>query len=86
MSCKKHLSIQLHDKFNFKQNIDSAISKLNKGILVIKKLRHNLPRKLLVTMYKAFLIPLIDYGDIIYAQLQTESFCEKIESVQYKAI
>ena len=28
--------------------------------------------------------PLIDYGDIIYDQPQNESFCEKIESVQYK--
>ena len=28
---------------------------------------------------------LIDYGDVIYDQLQNESFCEKLESVQYKA-
>ena len=28
--------------------------------------------------------PLIDYGDIIYDQPQNESFCEKLESVQYK--
>ena len=34
---------------------------------------------------KAFLRPLIDYGDIIYDQPQNESFCEKLESVQYKA-
>ena len=29
--------------------------------------------------------PLIDYGDIIYDQPNNESFCEKLESVQYKA-
>ena len=29
--------------------------------------------------------PLINYGDIIYDQHHNESFCEKIESVQYKA-
>ena len=28
--------------------------------------------------------PLIDYGDIIYDQPHNESFCEKIEAVQYK--
>ena len=37
------------------------------------------------TIYKVFLRPLIDYGDIIYDQPQNESFCEKLESVQYKA-
>ena len=29
---------------------------------------------------------MIDYGDIIYDQAQNESFCDKIESVQYKAV
>ena len=27
----------------------------------------------------------MDYGDIIYVQPQNESFCEKLEAVQYKA-
>ena len=62
---QKHLGILLDEKLNFKQNIDSAISNVNKGMSVIKKLRHNLPRKSLVTIYKAFLRLLIDYGDII---------------------
>ena len=44
-----------------------------------------MPRKSLITIYKAFLRPSIDYGDIIYDQPQNESFCEKLESVQYKA-
>ena len=76
VSYEKHLGILLDEKRNFKQHIDSS---------VIKKLRYNLPRKSLVTIYKAFLRPLIDYGDVIYGQPQNESFCEKIESVQYKA-
>ena len=74
----------LDEKLNFKQHVDSAILKMNKGISVIKKLRHSLPRKSLLTIYKAFLRPLIDYGDIIYDQPQNESFCDKIESAQYK--
>ena len=44
-----------------------------------------MPRKSLVTIYKAFLQPLLDYGDIIYEQPHNVSFCEKLESVQYKA-
>ena len=47
--------------------------------------RHTLPRKSLVTNYKALLRPHIDYGDVIHDQLSNESFCGKLESVQYKA-
>ena len=67
------------------QHIDNAISKINKGIAVIKKLRYSLPRKSQITIYKAFLRPLIDYGDIICDQPQNDAFCEKLESVQYRA-
>ena len=82
---QKHLGILLDEKLNFKQHVDNAILKMSKGIFVIKNLRHSLPHKSLLTIYKAFLRPLIDYGDIIYDQPQNESFHHKIESVQYKA-
>ena len=36
-SYQKHLGLKLDKKLNFKQYIDSAISKINKGIAVIKK-------------------------------------------------
>ena len=42
-------------------------------------------RKSLVTIYKALLRPIIDYGYIIYDQPQNESFCDKLKSVRYKA-
>ena len=84
-SYQKHLGIILNEKLNFKQHIDSALSKVNKGISVIKKLCHILPRKSFVTIYKAFLRPLLNYGDIICDQPHNVSFCEKLESVQYKA-
>ena len=83
---QKHLGLIPVEKLKFKQHIDSAISKINKGIAVIKNLRYSLPRKSLITIYKAFLKPLIDYGDIIFDQPQYESFYEKLESIQYEAV
>ena len=66
----QHQGILLHEKLNFKQHIDTTILKINKGISVIKKLRHSLPHKSLMTIYKVFLSSLVDYGDIIYDQPQ----------------
>ena len=48
------------------KHIDSAMPKVNKGLSVIKKLRRNLSRKSSVTIYKAFLRPLLDCSDTIY--------------------
>ena len=74
---QKHLGILLDEKLNFKQHIVNTILKMNKGTFVIKKLRHSLPRKSSLAIYKSFLRPLIDYGDIIYDQPQMSLFAIK---------
>ena len=44
-----------------------------------------LSRKSLLTIYKSFVRPLLDYADIIYDKPYTELFKEKLEAVQYNA-
>ena len=53
-----------------------------KGICIIKKLSNVLPRKSLIAIYKSFVRPHLDYGDLIYDHPNNESFCQQIESVQ----
>ena len=61
------------------------ISKANKGIEIIKRLSDILPRKSLITIYKSFIRPHLDYCDFIFEQPNNESFCTKIERIQYNA-
>ena len=44
-----------------------------------------LSRRSLLTIYKSFVRPLLDYADIIYDKPYNESFKEKLETVQYNA-
>ena len=48
---------------------------------IIKKLSKSLPLHSLVTVYKSFMRPHLDYGDIIYVQPNNESFTQKIERI-----
>ena len=57
-------------------------AKANKGIGVIKKL-HVISHRALLTIYKCFTRPNLDYGDFTYNQPNNDSFCSKIESIQY---
>ena len=61
------------------------MSKAMKGIDVIQKLNKTLPRHSLITVYKSFVRPHLDYGDIIYDQPNNETFTQKIERIQYNA-
>ena len=51
----------------------------------MKKLSQFLSRKLLLTVYKYFVRPTLDYADIIYDKPFNESFKTKIEMIQYRA-
>ena len=75
----------LDEKLNFLQHNKEKTSKANRGIGVIRKLIHILPRHSLITIYNSFVRPHLDSCDIIYDQPNNESFCNKIERVQYNA-
>ena len=80
---QKHLGVILDKKLSFTEHIKQAIAKSIKGLNVIRKLNHTLPRKTLITIYKSFIRPHLDYGDVIYDQPSNKSFANKIESIQY---
>ena len=84
-TCQKHLGLYLDEKLSFYDHINAKISKANKGIGIIKRLSDTLPRNSLLTIYKFFIRPHRDYCDIIYDQPNNESFCAKIERMQYNA-
>ena len=86
-SCEsqKHLGLILDRKLVFHRHIGEKISKVNKGIGLITRLRKFVPRDSLVTIYKAFFRPHLDYGDIIYDNPGNASFTRKLESIQYNA-
>ena len=56
-----------------------------KGIGLLRKLRSILPRTSLLTIYKSFIRPHLDYGDVVYDQPSNDAFSNKLETVQYNA-
>ena len=84
-SCQKHLGMHLNERLNFNTHVKEKIAKANKCIGIIRKLAYLLPRESLITIYKSFVRPHIDYGDIIYDQPNNDHFCNSIERVQYNA-
>ena len=80
---QKHLGILLDVQLDFQGDLKNIYSKVNKTIGLLRKLHNALPRLPLLTIYKSFIRPHLDYGDIIYDQAYTALFHQKIESVQY---
>ena len=76
---QKHLGVILDASLSFDEHLISVQSKTNKTIGVLRKLQNTLPRQALITIYKAFARPHLDYGDILYDQAYNASFHQKRE-------
>ena len=84
-SHQKHLGVVLDSNLNFNTHIDQKIKKCNKIIGLIRRLSVNLPCNALLTIYKSFVRPHLNYGDILYDKRSNDNFQSKMEKVQHRA-
>ena len=82
---QKHLGIILDSKLTFEDRYKTVLSKTNRTIALLGKLQNLLPREALITIYKAFVRPPFDYGDLFFNQAFDASSHEKLEFIQNNA-
>ena len=64
----KYLGLLLDNKLSWKPHIDYISTKISRINGILCKLRHSLPKDLLLKMYKSVLQPLLLYGINIWGQ------------------
>ena len=76
----------IHDSsLSFDEHLISIQSKTNKTIGLLRKFQNTIPRQTLITIYKTFVRPRLDYGNILYDQAYNASFHQKTEK-KYNAV
>ena len=53
-------------KLNIDMHLKGKFSIIDNGFALIRKLRHSIPRKPMLSIYKTFLRPHLDYCGVIY--------------------
>ena len=82
---QKHLVLIFDNRLSFEEYLTEMRTKVSRTIALLRKLQHILPRHALITIYKSFIHPYLNYGDILYDKVFNVSFHQKIESIQYNA-
>ena len=85
MATHKYLGMILDSKLSHENDLQSVFSRVNKTIDLLRKFQPSLPRKSLVTIYKSFISPHLNYGDVVYDRASKESFHQSLEYLQYSA-
>ena len=90
---QKNLGLFLDSTLSISTHIKSVVSKARQGIGMLKALSKYVPRHTLDGIYKFYIRPHLDYGDVVYhiphafddtsQNVILDSQMEKLESVQY---
>ena len=80
-SSQNHLGMVLDTKLDLNLHIKNVQRKVNKTIRFLRKLQNILPRQSLITIYKSFIRPHLDYGNMIYDGAYNSPFHQNIESI-----
>ena len=83
---QKRLGLNLDATLTFNDHTNGKIGEAIKVVDLLRKLQCFLPRSILLTIYKFFVRPQLDYGDVIYDQPSHTTFSTKIESLQFNGI
>ena len=84
----KHLGMILDDKLNIQSHVKEAILKARRGIGLVRYLSKYVSRHVLDQMYKLYVRPHLDYGDIVYHKYDPEiklDTTKRLERTQYSA-
>ena len=58
----EYLGVFIDQNRSWKYHIDSIVAKISKNVRLIAKLRHSVPRPILLNIYKSLVHPYITYG------------------------
>jgi hypothetical protein len=79
-----HLGITLNSKLTWHSHIHRITTKANKVVNMLKRIRHLVPRSSAECAYRTLVLPIIEYGNVIYDNL-TNDLSSKLEQVQKAA-
>ena len=85
VSTTKFLGVSIDDDLKWKTHVNEILLKISKTIGVMGKLRHCLPKSILLTLYNSLILPYLSYNTIIWGAC-SKYLLERINLLQKRAV
>ena len=85
ISHHKHLGVTLSSNLRWNAHLEDIVSKCTKKLDIMRALKFKLDRKSLEIIFFSFILPVIDYGDVLYAGTYDSDLC-KLDRLQVDAM
>ena len=81
----KYLGVTLNQSMSWADHVDAISTKINQRIGLIRRIRDVLPLQVRVTLYNTLILPLFDYGDVIWGDKNNDTIMSELQILQNKA-
>ena len=81
----EYLGVILTPNLKWSSHIEKISGKINKRLGLLKRTKHLLPRNARVLLYNTLILPIFDYGDLVWGDKGNETLMEKLQISQNKA-
>ena len=81
----KHLGLTIQSNLKWNSHIENIAKSANSKLNIMRKYKYDLNRKSLEIIYKSFIRPVIEYGDILWCNT-FECDIEKLDVIQNSAM
>ena len=83
--CLKYLGLMIDSNLSWKYHIEAICHKISKSVGIIAKIRHYVPRRVLLSIYNSLIVPYITYGVCAWGNCAL-TFQRKIVNLQKRAL
>ncbi len=80
----KTLGIIIDDQLLWKKQVETTVSKVSKGIGMLRRIKSCVPKRTLIKVYNAIILPHFDYCSLVWSNC-SEYLLDKLQKMQNRA-
>ena len=81
----KYLGVTINQSMTWSDHISILSKKVNQRLGLIRRVKHLLPLQARLTLYNSLILPLLDYGDIVWGDKNNAILMDHLQVLQNNA-
>ena len=85
VSSYKYLGVVINETLTWDNHVEYIRSKINKKLGLLKRIKSYLPLSARITFFNSFILPLFDYGDLVWSDRGNSTLMSELQVLQNNA-
>lgn len=80
----KYLGVTFNRNLTWSNHVENLIKKINQRIGLLRRVKHLIPQRECITLYNTLILPLMDYGNLVWGDKENITLMDSVQVCQNK--